>query len=110
MVGNEMSANVAHEHGSTDAGSDIPHSHHTPGPWTPEPCDYCTSECMTIQSSCEKIAENIRPENAHLIAAAPAMLTALENLYQKAIVGTDAERRAALEDAFRAIMQAKGEA
>lgn len=46
--------------------------------------------------------------NARLISAAPELADALSELYQKAIVGTDAERHAALENAARVLIKARG--
>ena len=48
--------------------------------------------------------------NARLIAAAPELLEALDELHAKAVVGTDAERYGALDKAWRAITKARGEA
>ena len=47
--------------------------------------------------------------NARLIAAAPCLLAALQDLYLKTVVGTDAERHAALDKAWRAIAKATGQ-
>ena len=52
----------------------------TPGPWTVEPYAYGRSDCKVIMSSCERVAESVLEANARLIASAPAMHAALEDM------------------------------
>jgi len=51
---------------------------------------------------------DINHADARLIAAAPELLAALEELHIKTVVGTDDERHAALNNAWKAITKARG--
>lgn len=50
--------------------------------------------------------EPIKEANARLIAAAPRMFAALHELYLRTIIGTDDQRHAALDEAWRALTEA----
>jgi hypothetical protein len=98
-------------------------SEHTPGPWrvnwpsgasavvadTPASAFQSGGEDSVRYYNGHLIAESISPENLPLIAAAPDLLAALRELHLKAVVGTDAERHAALDMAWRAITKATGQ-
>jgi hypothetical protein len=76
---------------------------HTAGPWVAEPCACGWSECRAIMSSCEKVAENVREANAHLIAAAPALRDALA-----AICSEFAQQHPLIVDGLAALSLAQG--
>lgn len=95
---------------------------HTPGPWAlkgylvgdkqghrsiygPKPWGSGSAKVAQTQGV-RPAAEN--EANARLIAAAPELLEALEELHLKAVVGTDEERHAALIKAWAAISKARG--
>jgi hypothetical protein len=97
---------------------------HTPEPWIRVPqsngSDLIAHEFVTGQQMTPKglrlvaftmargssLAED--EANARLIVAAPKLLRALRELHEKAVVGTDAERHAALNQAWEAIAEAEG--
>jgi hypothetical protein len=102
---------------------------YTPGPWTlgnggyPHGAEYevrtAGSEDLYIvgvqwASSPDELGymppANQAYANARLIASAPDLLEALEELHLKAVVGTDDERHAALNKAWAAIAKARGSA
>jgi hypothetical protein len=97
---------------------------HTPAPWTiipPIPAEdeegafYPASiegsdgnpVCMFADmSGSGTLFEN--EADYHLIAAAPDLLEALRELHEKTVIGTDAERHAALHKAWTAIAKVEG--
>ena len=107
---------------------------HTPGPWvaTEDPMssqDYQTLVALPGRAGAmgtwlafvqhnwneaeageRRISWKEAEANARLIAAAPELLEALEELSLKAVVGTDDERYAALRKTWAAIAKAKGAA
>lgn len=86
---------------------------HTPGPWSIEE-RYTDSYAINPNvawlgaSSSDKEGEN--EANAHLIAAAPDLLVALEEVLSCISETRGADARAAVEMAQAAINKAKGEA
>jgi len=96
---------------------------HTPGPWiisclsTGFVRDERNGEAVASVYPCPKENEIFDDEwsgqeemeaNLHLIAAAPDLLDALIDLHHKTVVGTDAERHQALDNAWRAVTKATG--
>lgn len=87
---------------------------HTPGPWTvdfdAEGAEDCFSVWYDVDGTGAEIAGRIGEEaNAHLIAAAPEMLAALEDIVRYVSPGDDIPFAAMLEEARAAIAKAKGE-
>lgn len=95
---------------------------HTPGPWAAFPyyCERGDGEehrliglgqfdtIADVRMGSDDVPGDLEA-NARLIAAAPELLDALDELHAKAVVGTDEERYAALDKAWRAITKARGE-
>lgn len=94
---------------------------HTPGPWSAiHGKSGGTQDCFYIHSEADRLASRIttvfvqggvlsRAEaDAQLIAAAPDLLEALKALYHRTIIGTTAERHAALNYAWVIIAKAEG--
>jgi len=90
---------------------------HTPGPWFVDPDDTLAirapdgdDEPWHVAEVIEYCGEGDQTEaNARLIAAAPDLLEALKELHKKTVIGTDAERHAALHQAWAAIYKATTE-
>ena len=90
---------------------------HTPAPWRiRENARHSQDQCdLTICGDIFQLADINGPQyahqiaNANLMAAAPDMLEALDELYAKTIIGTDDERHAALDKAWAAIAKATGQ-
>jgi hypothetical protein len=92
---------------------------HTPGPWQVSPYGNITSKSLTVASveQIDFVTESEKQANARLIAAAPDLLSALENLMARCV--KDAEHYAPdgneaiwayISDASDAICKAKGKA
>jgi hypothetical protein len=90
----------------------------TPGPWAIAPetngtelVAYTPAPWRVRAVICRgNFAVNPNWRNdTRLIAAAPELLEALEELHLKAVVGTNDERHAALNKAWAAISKARGE-
>ena len=87
---------------------------HTPAPWQVSPLGNVMKKSLKI-ASIEQMPSNNESEriaNAHLIAAAPDLLSALENLadYVFAFEGKQNICTSVWMDAREAIAKAKGEA
>lgn len=83
---------------------------HTPGPWVIGKHDHDVVMVDTASGTaiCDVYGDSDdRPANAHLIAAAPDLLEALETLY-RAVCIADADLRPGEQLAREAIAKAKG--
>jgi hypothetical protein len=85
----------------------------TPGPWVARRMhtggfdifDPRNRDVVTVYGG--GVETESREANARLIAAAPEMFEALANLYHRTIVGTDEQRHAALDEAWRVLVKAR---
>lgn len=102
------------------------HAKHTPGPWEVRAkgvspatvgtfvgkvgsglvAQAVTNHANMTQAECLATGQ----ANARLIAAAPEIYEALRELHLKAVIGTEAERHAALDRAWAALTKAEGRA
>lgn len=85
---------------------------HTPGPWAVSPYNNITSRNGTVAKT-EQMPGNYESEqkaNAHLIAAAPDLLSALKETieYLETFACHDEQGRAAIKSANAAISKAEG--
>lgn len=91
---------------------------HTPGPWTVESAHEKTPNTFRVRANLsfrkhvsteESVCITGSEANAHLIAAAPELLEALENLIDFAeTLAADGGRSADLREAYEAIKKARG--
>jgi hypothetical protein len=88
-------------------------TNHTPGPWQVSPYGNITSKSLTV-AKVEQMPGNYESEkqaNAHLISAAPDMLSALQACLDYLLLDSMIEEDAApeIESICKAIAKAKGD-
>lgn len=86
---------------------------HTPGPWFARPrteCEYYIGTAGTGWNLADSIiCENLHEGDAHLIAAAPELLEALENIASGAACLPGYSISDAVQEVHAAIAKAKGQ-